>query len=183
MAGNTANAQLWTNADVYIAPVNTDGPTDVTTAWPAGWNAVGLLDGDEGFTMTRDEDSNDYYAWGGILVKSTKSKHKRQVKFSALEDNDTVFELVNPGSTRTTAGGLTTSDVKVPLQTEFAIGFELRDGDTVKRRIVKRASVDSVDDYKEGEADMSVYALTVTLYPDADGVLYRELVGSTSASS
>lgn len=185
MAGDTANAALWTNADVYIAPVGTAGPTDVTTAYAAGWTAVGLLDGAEGFTETRDHDSNEFYAWGGILVKKTKSKHKRTIKFVALEDNETVFGLVNPGSTRTTDDitGITTSKVVVPKGDEFAISFETRDGDKIKRRTVLRAEVDEVDDIKEGEEDLTVYTITVTLYPEADGTLYTTLEGPATPAA
>lgn len=181
MAGDATNAALWSGADVYIAPTTTtQWPTDVTTAWGVDWSAVGLLDGEEGFTETReDTESAEHYAWGGILVKQSKSKHKRQIKFVALEDNDTVFDLVNPGSTRGTVGGLTTSTVKVPTSAEFAIAFEVTEGDVVKRRYVKRAEVAEVGELKESENELTVYEVTVVLYPESDGTLYTELKGST----
>lgn len=185
MAGDTANADLWANADVYIAPTGTTGPSDVTTPYAAGWSAVGLLDGAEGLTETRDHDSNEFFAWGGVLVKKTKSKFKRTIKFVALEDNETVFGLVNPGSTRTKddTTGLTTSVVKVPQSAEFAISFEVRDGDKIKRRTVLRADVEEIGDIKEGEEDLTVYEITVTLYPEADGTLYTELEGPATPAA
>ncbi|GAA4981230.1 hypothetical protein [Actinopolymorpha pittospori] len=180
MAGDATNAAQWANADVYVAPVGTAGPADVTSAWATAWKAGGLLDGEEGFTETREDQSSEKYAWGGLLVKRTKSQHKRTITFVALEDNDTIFGIVNPGSTRTVdeASSLTTSAVRVPTSAEFAIGFEVRDGDTVKRRIVKRATVDSIDDVTETESDVTVYSITVVLYPEADGTLYTELKGT-----
>jgi hypothetical protein len=177
MSGNTANAALWQNADVYIAPASTAGPTDVATAWGAGWSAVGLLDGAEGFVESREAESSEHYAWGGVLVRKTKSKHQRKVKFVALEDNDVVFQLVHPGSTRTTEGGLTTSVIKVPRSADFAIGFEARDGDKVIRRIVKRATVDEVEDIKESEEALTVYGVTVVIYPESDSTLYTTVEG------
>lgn len=181
MAGDATNAALWKNADVYIAPVNTTGPADIDAAWAADWDAVGLLDGSEGFIETREDDSSEHYAWGGVLVKKTKSKHQRKVKFVALEDNDTVFTLVNPGSTRTEDLGLTTSTIKVPENAEFAIGFEVRDGDKVMRRTVKRATVEEVGDIKYSEEDLTIYEITVALYPEADGTLYTDLSGTAAA--
>jgi hypothetical protein len=178
MAGNTANAALWQGADVFVNDtVGTAGPAAIATPWPATWKAAGLLDGDEGFSMERDEDSNDYYAWGGILVKRTKSKHKRTIKFVALEDNDVTFALINPGSTRTTATGLTSSVIKVPRGREFAIGFEMRDGNKIKRRWVKRAEVDDVGEVKEAESELTVFEITVVIYPESDGTLYNEVEG------
>jgi hypothetical protein len=182
MAGDSTNAALWQNADVYIAASGTTGPANVSSAWASAWTAVGLLDGEEGFTETREEDSADFYAWGGVLVKRTKSKHKRTIKFVCLEDNATVFGLVNPGSTRTTTGGLTTASIKVPTNEEFAIGFEVRDGSKTKRRAVKRATVESIGEIKESESDVTMYEVTVTLYPDADGTLYTEVTGTVSGS-
>jgi hypothetical protein len=182
VSGDLTNTALWQNADVYIGPSGTPGPTDVSTAWASGWDAVGLLDGDKGFTESRADTSNDYYAWGGILVRTTKSKQKRSIKFVALEDNATVFALINPGSTRTTAAGLTTSTVTVPVGAEFAIGFEVRDGDKIRRRSALRATVDAVGDVVDSEGALVAYEVTVIIYPDADGTLYTDIAGTLSAS-
>lgn len=174
MAGNAKNTALWTGADVYIAPEGTDGPTEVATPWPSGWDVVGLLDGDEGFTETRDEDSDEHYAWGGLLIKRTKSHHKRTFKFVALEDNAVTFGLVNPGSTRTSENGLIKSSIVVPVAgARFAIGFELRDGSHTKRRFALSAEVQEVGDITENETDPVVFEITVVLFPDEDGVLYH----------
>lgn len=173
MAGDAKNTALWAGADVYIAPENTVGPTDVATAWAATWKLGGLLDGEEGFTEAREGDSSEHYAWGGILFKRTNSKHKRTFKFVALEDNDTIFQLVNPGSTRTTTAGVRTGTVKVPKGYRFSIGFEVRDGDRVKRRFAKMAEVQEIGEIKESETDPSVYEITVVVFPESDGTLYR----------
>lgn len=170
--GNTKNTSLWQGADVFIAEVGTDGPTDVTTEWAEAWKLVGLLDGEEGFTEERDQDTNEYYAWGGILYRRTSSKHKRTFKFVAIEDNDVVFDLVNPGSDRAHANGLINSTVKVPVTKRFAVGMEVRDGDRCKRRIIGQAEVSEVGEIKESEEDPTVYEITVMVFPSADGTLY-----------
>lgn len=179
MAGDTTNASLWTGADVYIHDVpGTAGPTDATDDWPTGWNPVGLLDGEEGFTIGRDEDTDEHYAWGGILVKQSRGKHKRTIKFVCLEDNAVTFGLVNPGSTRSAPDATTgevTSTIKVPQSREFAIGFETRDGNSVKRRIASRASVEEIGEIKEAEAELSMFEVTVVILPEADGTIYTEI--------
>lgn len=187
MSGNTDNVSLWTGADVYIAPTATTAPTDVATAWGAGWDPAGLLDGEEGFTTGQEEESSDFYAWGSILVRRTRSKHKRTIKFVALEDpleNDVVFGLINPGSpTPTTAGGVTTATIKVPEGGHFfAIGFEVRDGDKIKRRVAAKAEVVEVGELKESESEPAVYEVTVVIYPSSDGTLYTELSGLDAES-
>ncbi|WP_405061896.1 hypothetical protein OG474_09645 [Kribbella sp. NBC_01505] len=179
MAGDPTKASLWANADVYYAPVGTTAPTDTYTAPAVAWKLVGLLDGDEGMTEARDEDTSEHYAWGGILVKSTRSKHKRTIKFVALEDNDNVFALVNPGSDRAAAdvNGVVVDTVRVPVAQEYAFLFEVRDGDKVRRRIVKRGEITEVGEIKDSEADLTAYEMTTTLYPESDGELYKTLTG------
>lgn len=178
MSGNAKNTALWSGADVYVAPSGTAGPATLTGAWPAGWEAAGLLDGAEGFTESRDEDTSENYAWGSILYRTTRSKHKRTFKFVALEDNAVTFDLVNPGSERASVAGVRTSKIKAPTSKRFAIGFETRDGDRIKRRFGE-ATVTEVGDIKEGEEDPTVYEVTVVMFPDADGVIYTTVETDT----
>lgn len=175
MAGDAKNTALWQGADVYIAPEGTAGPNDVTSAWGADWKLVGLLDGEEGFTEGRDQDTAEHYAWGGILYKRTTSKHKRSFKFVALEDNAVTFGLVNPGSTRTSSNGVRRGTIKVPTRARFALGQEIRDGDKIKRRIVAHAEVSEVGEIKESESEPTVYEITVLVFPTADGTLYETI--------
>jgi hypothetical protein len=173
MAGDAKNTALWTGADVYIGPEDAVGPADVSTVWGATWDAVGLLDGEEGVTEGRDGDSSEHYAWGGLLYRRTASKHKRTFKFVALEDNDVVFQLVNPGSTRSTVTGVRTGKIKAPVAgMKFSVGFDFRDGEKVKRRFAKSAEVIEVGEIKESESEPAIYEITVVIYPESDGTLY-----------
>lgn len=181
MAGNSNNTVLFGGADVFVAPEGTVGPTDTAAAWPVAWKVVGLLDGEDGITESREGDSSEHYAWGGQLYRTTKSKHKRSFKFIALEDNDVTFDLVNPGSERTAALGLRTSTIKVPTTKTVAIGFELLDGDRIKRRIIKRAEVTEIGEIKESETEPSVFEITVVCYPEADGTLYTVIEDDPAA--
>lgn len=173
MSGNANNTAIWTGADVYVADVGTEAPTTPSAEWGVGWNAVGLLDGEEGFAESRENETSEHYAWGGILYRRTSGKHKRTVKFVALEDNDVTFQLINPGSVRSTSGGVRTGQIVVPQAGKrFAIGFETRDGGRIRRRIAALAEVQEVGEIKESETEPTVYEITVVIFPDADGVLF-----------
>lgn len=182
MAGDVDAPRIWTGADVYVAPTGTTAPTDTTTALAAGWEALGLLS-DDGASESRDEDSTDHYAWGGVLVRTTRSKHKRTIVVTALEDNDTVFKLVNPGSTSATATGTTTRVVKVPTPDPRAFVFELVDGDVTLRRHIAKGEVVSVGDVTLAESDLTAFELTINVYPAADGTLYTDITDSTTAAA
>lgn len=183
MAGNTANPRIWINADTHVAPVNTAGPTDTTSPLNVAYKALGLTS-EDGMTETRDQEETDHYAHGGILVRTTRSKHKRTMTIIALEDNPVVFDLVNPGSTAIDDGTTATRTVKVPnAPNPKAWVLELADGGVVKRRHIPRAEVTAVGDYEITDSAMAAYELTVTIYPDSNGVLYHDLTNDPQALS
>lgn len=171
MSGEIANASFWADADVYIGDIDTaTDPADVDTDFGAGWELVGLLDGDAGFTFAREEEKNDHYAWGGIIVRTSRKNFKQTVTFSALEDNDVTRDLIWPGSS---AGTLV-----VPRPTPVKIAFEMREGDKVRRLIsANYAEVDVNGDINENESDLTKYELIATIFPDATetpAVLFNE---------
>lgn len=181
MAGDVANPRIWSGADVYVAPVGSTAPTDVVAAWAAAWKAVGLLDGEAGMTESREEDVTDHHAWGGVLVRTTRSNHKRSFTFTCLEDNATVYGLVQPGSTAVTATGTTTRTVKVPTTDPRAFGVEVKDGTITKRRVIPRGEIVAVGDTAFNDSEMAVFELSVNIYPDATGVLYLDITNDPQA--
>lgn len=176
MAGDPANTRVWQTADVYTAVLGTALPADTDTALIAAWKLIGLLDGDEGITEARDEDTDDKYAWGGTLVRTVHSHHKRSLSFTAFESNDNVHGLVNPGSAvPTVATTLRTSIVKVPVYTPFAMVLELTDGARKKRIASARVEIAEIGDREIAEQDLESWPVTVNLIPNASNVLYTEL--------
>lgn len=169
MAGDPANVALWADADVYVGDTDATDPADVDTEFGVEWELVGLLNGDDGFTDTRDEDVNDHFAWGGILVRTSRKNFKFTRKFTALEYNDVTRDLLWPGSS---TGELV---VPKPQLNRKKIAFETREGDVVHRLISKYQAEISVDgDVNTNETDLTQYPLVATIYPDADGVLFTE---------
>ena len=175
MSGNTSNATVWADGDVYIAPVGTAIPADVDTAFGAGWDLVGLLDGSAGFEYSRSEDKKDHYSWGSILTATSRKNHKSMYKFTAFEDNATVRSLVWPGST--------VSEIKVPVVVPVMVAFETTTGGKTKRMITrKHAEIDLNGSIKDGEEDLTGRTFDVTVFPDSDGVLF-DAQGSPAVSS
>jgi len=180
MAGDIDNPRIWEGADLYAAPVGSTAPVDLTTAWAEAWEPAGLLS-EDGMSESRDQDSADHYAWGGILVRTTRSKHKRTITVTCLEDNLVVFGLVNPGSTATTTTGVTKRIVKVPTTDPRAFGLELTDGAITKRRVIPKGEITEVAEVALSDSEMTAYALTITIYPAADGTLYIDLTDDPQA--
>jgi hypothetical protein len=137
----------------------------------ADWKAVGLLS-EDGASESRDEDTSDFYAWGGKLIRTQRSKHKRTISVTCLEDNLVVFGLVNPGSTVTTTAGVNTRTIKIPKSEKRSFTLELTDGDVTKRRHIPTGEITEVGEVTLSESDLQAFELTITLYPSADDVLY-----------
>lgn len=161
MAGDPSNAALWANADVYIGEIGATPPTDIDTPFGMDWEVLGLLDGDVGFEHSGDfQNKNDFYAWGGLLVRSARRNWKQQVKFTGLETNEAVLRLYSP--------------YEVPDPSDkFLLGLETTEGDAVHRVITANyAQVDAREPLKASESELQKYGFTCTIYPDANGVLW-----------
>lgn len=166
MSGTPANASVWADADVYIATdLAAVLPADAATAFSGAWSLVGLLDGGDGFEEQRDQDQKDFYAWGGILVTTSRRNFKLTKKFSVLEDNATTRSIVWPGSTSAT--------IVVPRPVPIKIAFETRTGGKVRRLISRNYAMVDVDgSIKDSEEDLTKVGLVATIFPDAAGVLF-----------
>lgn len=166
MGGTPANASVWAEADVYISSnLSATLPANASTPFGVDWTLVGLLDGSDGFEETRDEEKKDHFAWGGILVATTRKNFKLTKKFSVLEDNAATRSLIWPGSS--------TTEIVVPQPANIKIAFETRSGGKVKRLIARNsAQVDVDGSIKEGEEDLAKATLVATIFPDGDGVLF-----------
>lgn len=167
MSGDPTKANLWTDADVYISTnLNAALPADATTPFGADWQLVGLLDGDEGFPESRDEDTDDKFAWGGILVRTSRNHFKLTKSFTCLEDNDTTYSLIWPGSTPTR--------IKVPKPARVLIAFETREGEKVRRLITSQYAECTLDgDHGENETDLESATIQATIFPTSDGYLFE----------
>lgn len=187
MAGDPSNAAVWQNADVFIGSPDAVIPVDGSTGDPTGdafgadWDAVGLLNGDDGFTESMDMDSDDFFAWGGILIATTRRNFKLTRSFTAYEDNETVMDLVYPGHTLTFDGnGGYAGDLPTPdLGKKFKIAFQVaQPGGLIKRVVSKNyAQIDERGEATESESDLQSRELTVAVYPDAEGVLFSTYKG------
>jgi len=165
MAGDTANAEYWPDADVYIADLDATNPADIDTAFSGDWDLVGLLDGEEGFVESREEDVEDHFAWGGILVRTTRRNFIMMKSFTTLEYNDVTRELIYPGS----GAGEIVIPRPVPKKVAFETRGTLPDGTPAKRRLITANYAEiSVDgDRSEVEADITRNPFMVKIFPDA----------------
>lgn len=168
MAVDPTNVALWSDADVFTAPVGTALPADASTAFPGSWDQLGVLDGSDGFASARSESVTDHHGWGGLLLMTSRKDFKIVYKFSTLEDNAATRALKWPGSS--------TGVIVVPVPAKKKIAFETRDSSGKVHRMISRnyAEIEVASDLIENETDPAKTQFTATIFPDADGVLFDE---------
>lgn len=166
MSGDPTNANIWGEADVYVGPLDATNPSDIDDDFGDDWGLVGLLDGDAGFEEDRSRDSSDFFAWGQLLIRTSRRNFALTRKFTALESNAVVAGLVWPGSGP--------GQRMVPkANASFKIAFQTWDGD-IKKRVISslRMEVEEVGAITDKESDLTKYEITVKIYPTAEGQLW-----------
>lgn len=172
--GNIDNPRVWSGATVYVAPIGTSAPTNIADAWSGTWVDIGLI-GEDGIELSNDADTTDHRAFGGQKVRTTKSQFEKQFKFVALEYGQAVFDLLHPGSTAASSGGVTTRTIKRPTPNPKAFGIELVDGDITRRIIVPKGEVSEVGSIQLKDDEMDGFELTVDAYEGDGQVWYYEI--------
>lgn len=185
MAGTPEKAAVWANADVLIAPITAVNPGP-GEEFSSDWKYAGLLDGDGGFVFSGTRDSTDHFAWGGVLVATTRKNFVQTAKFTVLEKNATVYSILHPGSSFTWTGNDFSGTRNVPdSQYKFKIAFEKRSLPVTERLIsVNYAQVDELGDEEETEDSLTMREVTVKIYPSSTGALFLESrIGANPAAA
>ena len=170
MSGDASNARQWADANVYIAfSLAETIPADIDTAFGAGWDNIGLLNGDSGFVESREEDQTDFFAWGGLLIRTARRNYVQTHKFTALESSlDVVDRLRYPGSTN--------AEIVVPSGNRIEpvmVAFETIDQAITRRVITRNFAEVTVDgDTTESEQALTEISLMAKIFPDTSGVLF-----------
>lgn len=101
MANNSENIHLAPNGQVFIAPVGTTAPTDVSAAWAAPWVDLGYLS-DDGAHLTGDAEVEERTPWQSIYaVKRWVTARSASIEFTAWEWTKESIALAFGGGTFT----------------------------------------------------------------------------------
>ena len=169
--GNPANVDFWADADVFFSS-NLAAPNPATVNDPFGiaWHQVGVLDGEEGFTTSREEDSTKYFGWGEFITER-RSNFAEPRTFTALETNPYTRMLRYPGSP---SGAIKRPDYSV----KYKVAFEKREGTKVHRLISANYCEIALDgDATENKTDPVGLAFKVNPIEDSSGVFWIEQGG------
>jgi hypothetical protein len=168
VANDADNVRVGLNGTIYIAPKGTTAPTDLETAWPAGWVDLGYLS-DDGVEMSYSTETEDINAWQSLSpVRKVLTGVDMTLGFTAIELKASTISLYFPSSTMTevTTGVNTLSIPAAPTADERAIGLEWTDGDIVNRLVIARGEVTNRDSITLARSGAVALPMTVSAYAD-----------------
>ncbi len=175
MALDADNVRVGLNGTVYIAPVGTTAPADLTAAWGTEWVDLGYLS-DDGVEMNYSTDTTDIKAWQSLSpVRKVLTSVDMTLAFTAIELKAAAVTLYFPSASITTSGtGPTVSTLSIPAAPapdERAIGLEWVDGDITNRLIIPRGEVTDRDSITVGRSAAVGLNMTISAYATSSPAL------------
>jgi hypothetical protein len=127
MARGTPSAISLGPGYLYIAPLGSTEPTDLTTAWDAAWTLLGYTD--DGSTFSYQLDTDDVEVAEELdPIKTAVNSRSAKVTFALAELTATNLKRAMNGGTITTGTGIVTFEPPdLGTETRTMLGFESED--------------------------------------------------------
>jgi hypothetical protein len=143
MALDSSQLTVAGNGNVYVAPVGTTAPADVSAAWGAGWIELGYTT-EDGVTFTDSKEIASIGAWQSTYpIDRRINTRDNTLSFSLMQWNDDNVKLsFGGGAVTTVSAGLFKYAPPAPEFVDYrAMGVEIRDGSVTTRFIVPKGLV------------------------------------------
>lgn len=167
---------------IFSAPITAAAPTDATAPLAEDFIGLGYVS-EDGLTNTVEADTESVTAWGGDNVLTITTSRNETFTWSFIETNaDVLKEVYGQENVTDEGGAISVLHKNTPLPRR-SYAFEiLLSGDRVKRIYVPNAQITEIGDvvYVDGEA--VAYEVTLSCYPDSQGVTVYEYIASTTAA-
>lgn len=142
-------------------------PTNATTEPTTNWTDLGHVTAD-GVTETNSKSTTQIRNWYGTVVREITSEQTFQLSFALMETSAAVLAAYY-GDVDATA---TAWEVKAVQGVRQKWIIDAVDGLKTRRLVVPDAQVVETTDVTSATSDAIVYGVTLTCYPDGNGVVY-----------
>lgn len=184
-AQNVSVAKPKVGGAVFVAPVGTELPTDVTTALNAAFQNVGYIS-EDGVVNTNSPDTDTIKEWGGASVGKIDNGNDDTWKFTMIEAlNPTALKLVYGADnvSGTLAAGITVK-ANSNEQADVALVIDMiLKGGALKRVVLPSASVSEVGEVTYAATSAIGYQTTLLATPDEDGNTHYEYITGAAAAA
>lgn len=160
---------------VYLAPVGTTLPTDVTTPLNASFVEVGHIS-EDALTESLEINTEKLRSWQRpIGIRTLTTEVNWTFQFQMLETSPLNLELYYGGAESTVATGVATTAIKAwPQGVAKAAVIEIEDGDVITRFAIPKVEVGDRGEVNHVNTDGTMYDVTLNvLGTDLDDMGYR----------
>ena len=168
---------------VWVAPKTATLPTDAKSALTGDYTCLGYVS-EDGLENNNELTVSSVKAWGGNIVLRSLEEMVDEFALALIEsENVDVLKTVYGAANVTQAGGLTTVNVKGsdPEEKIWVFDLALR-GNIAKRIVIPTGAITSREAITYNDSDPVAYGITISAYPDSNGVTHKEYMESASAS-
>lgn len=184
-AQNVSVAKPKVGGAVFVAPVGTELPTDVTTALDEAFQNVGYIS-EDGVVNTNSPDTDTIKEWGGASVGKIDNGKDDTWQFTMIEAlNPTALKLVYGADN---VSGTLTNGITVKAnsneQADVALVIDMiLKGGALKRVVLPSASVSEVGEVTYAATSAIGYQTTLLATPDKDGNTHYEYIKGAAAAA
>lgn len=175
MALNSANVRIGITGELYSAPTGTTRPANSTEALDDAYVGLGYVS-EDGVTEAPDESVERIVAWqNATVVRSNTTEATATLQMTLIETKGAVLELYHKGSSvEVVASGQWKIDVRPPTEDRRQFVLDVIDGTKHIRFDVGDGEVTERGEIVYANGEPIGYEVTITCYPDENGVLYTK---------
>ncbi len=173
------NVRVGVTGAVYVAPSGTALPTSSAASLNAAFEELGYMD-ENGVAEIINEQITNIRAWqNSDIVRKVQTEHDVTYGFTPLETNPVVLEAFYGNYTDGTDGEV---EVRGGLADRFSWVIDVIDGDNELRIVIPDGQLTQRGQVNHVATDATKYPMTITGYPDGDGVKAYQYHHSVGAS-
>lgn len=182
MALNAQNVRVAVTGGIYRAPLVTTLPTNATTALAGDFDELGYAS-EEGITQSVGRDVSDIAAWqNGDVVRVVQTSHTVTYQFNLIETSGLTLETAY-GNYEDLGGGAGVTEITGALFPHYVWALHVVDGDSLIRLVLPDGQVTETGDVTLTNGELITYPITVTAFPDTDGVKVYKYTSNPVASA
>ena len=165
----------------FSAAAGTAIPTDATSALPQAFVNHGYV-GADGLTNTTERESTDVKAWGGDVVLTPQTSFKETYKLKLIQslDADTLKAVYGDANVSGSGSAIAVEHGPVELPRKAWVFEVLLTGGKIKRICIPDGQITEVGDVIYKDDTEIGYEVTITAFPDAEGVTSYEYIANAA---
>lgn len=175
MALNDDAVRVGVTGKVYLAPVGTTLPTDVTTTLNAAFVEVGHIS-EDALTESLEISTEILRSWQRpVGIRTLTTEVNWTFQFQMMETSPLNLELFYGGAESTVAGAVATTAIKAwPVGVAKACVIEIEDGDVITRFALPKVEVGERGEVNHVNTEGTMYDVTLNVMgTNLDDMGYR----------